>query len=65
MTVSDIIVQSCLILLRMLRPSRNKQVQPYTAAGYTYVEESGDKAGKSACLNTTDIRNSLTAEVAE
>ena len=26
----------------------NEQVQPYTAAGYTYVEGSGVKAGKSA-----------------
>ena len=26
-----------------------------TAAGYSYVEESRDEAGKSACLNTTDI----------
>ena len=31
-------------------------IRPYTAAGYAYVEESGDKAGKSACLNTTDMR---------
>ena len=27
----------------------------HTAAGYTYVEGSGDKADKSACLNTTNI----------
>ena len=33
----------------------NEQVQPYTAAGYTYVEGSGDKDSKSACLNTADI----------
>ena len=65
MAECDIIVQSRLISLRTLRLLRNKQVQPYTAAGYTYVGESGDKAGKSACLNTADIHNSLTAEVAE
>ena len=35
-------------------PASNEQVQPYTAAGYTYVEESGDKADKSAYLNTND-----------
>ena len=41
------------------------QPLPAVVAGYTYVEESGDKAGKSAYQNTTDIRNSHTAEVAE
>ena len=31
----------------------NEQVQLLDV--YTYVEGSGDKDGKSACLNTTDI----------
>ena len=64
------LVQSRLILLRTLRPHNARVMSRFNhiliAAGYTYmyVEESGDKAGKTAYLNY-DIRNSLTAEVAE